>query len=304
MESDSFGMAPKRFKMSYVIYFVCVLILIVGSLLLINYIDRDDQVVATVNGEEISKEELYQAMLEGNGRDILDQLILEHLVLQEGEKLGIVVSESEIDTELNQVVEDSFRGDMEQFRQALLEYGITEEHVRERIRIEQILKKIAEGRLEITEEDEKEYFAANQDAFGTPEQVEARHILLPTREEAEAMLIRLDGGADFAELAKEYSQDPGSAEQGGSLGFFARGRMVPEFDEAAFGLAPGQRSGIVETSFGFHIIEVLNRQEAKVVTFEEVRDAVRERMTKMLLPPKMSEIIDTIRREANVVYNI
>ncbi|HAP32336.1 MAG TPA: hypothetical protein DCQ14_04690 [Firmicutes bacterium] len=294
-------MEQKRFKTSYVFIFIVVLV-IVGVLLV--YINRGDQVVATVNGEEIGKEELYQAMLEGNGRDILDQLILERLVLQEGDKLGIVVSEAEVDAELSEVVESSFRGDMEQFRQALLEYGITEEHVRERIRIEQILKKIADGRLEITEDAEKEYFAANQDTFGTPEQIEARHMLLTTREEAEAMLLRLDGGEDFAALAKEHSQDPGSAEQGGSLGFFARGQMVPEFDEAAFKLAPGQRSGIVETSFGFHIIEVLNRQEANEVTFEEVRDTVRERMTEELLPAKMTEIIDTIRREADIVYNI
>jgi len=304
MDSDSFGTVKNRFKMHLVFIFVGVLILIGALLLLVNNIGRGDQAVASVNGEDISKEELYQAMLEGNGRDILDQLILERLVLQEGNKLGIVVSEADIDAELGRVVEESFRGDMEQFRLALLEYGITEEHVRERIKIERILETIAEGRLEITEETEKEYFAANQDTFGTPEQVEARHMLLTTREEAEAMLLRLDGGADFAELAKEYSQDPASAAQGGALGFFAQGKMVPEFDEAAFKLAPGQRSGIVETSFGFHIIEVLNRQEAKEVTFAEVRDTVRERMTEELLPGKISEIIDTIRREADVVYHI
>lgn len=293
--------AQKRFKTSYVFIFVGVLV-IIGVLLL--YMNKGDQIVASVNGEGIGKEELYQAMMEGNGREILDQLILERLVMQEGEELGIAVSEAEIDTELNRVVEESFGGDMEQFRQALLNYGISEENVRERIRIEQILKKIAEGRLEITDEDIEAYFTANKNAFGTPEQIEARHILLTTREEAEAMMLRLDGGGDFAELAKEYSQDTASAEQGGALGFFTRGKMVPEFDEAAFKLAPGQRSGIVETSFGFHIIEVLNRQEAKEVTFTEVSDAVRERMTEELLPPKMSEIIDTIRREADVVYNI
>jgi parvulin-like peptidyl-prolyl isomerase len=94
-------------------------------------------------------------------------------------------------------------------------------------------------------------------------QIHARHILVETREEAEAVLERLEAGEDFAALAEELSQDPGSGEDGGDLGWFPQGRMVPEFDEAAFSLSPGETSDVVETSFGFHIILVEERDEER-----------------------------------------
>jgi parvulin-like peptidyl-prolyl isomerase len=92
-------------------------------------------------------------------------------------------------------------------------------------------------------------------------QIHARHILLETRAEAETLLRRLEEGEDFATLAEELSQDPGSAQQGGDLGWVPQGQMVPEFDEAAFSLSPGELSDVVESSFGFHIILVEERDE-------------------------------------------
>lgn len=128
--------------------------------------------------------------------------------------------------------------------------------------------------------------------FDRPEQVRARHILAqldPEADEAarEAARERLSGlrerllaGADFAELAREESDDPGSKEQGGDLGFFARGVMAERFEEAAFGLEPGVVSELVETPFGLHILRVEERQEALLVPFEEARRGLAEELAR------------------------
>jgi len=124
------------------------------------------------------------------------------------------------------------------------------------------------------------------DRFTVEEQVHARHVLVKTdpgagdagkaeaRKKAEALLARAKGGADFAELAKKSSDDPGSAAQGGDLGFFGRGRMVPEFEAAAFALEPGQLSEVVESQFGFHVIRVEEKRPGGVRPLDEVRDDI------------------------------
>ncbi|RAR52939.1 UNVERIFIED_CONTAM: peptidyl-prolyl cis-trans isomerase C [Acidovorax defluvii] len=121
-------------------------------------------------------------------------------------------------------------------------------------------------------------YNANPDRFKVAEQVQVRHILIASpddagRAKAAQVLVDLQGGADFAALAKEYSADPGSAAKGGELGFFAKGAMVPEFDEASFALQKkGELSGLVKTKFGYHILQLEDRRPAGVRPFEEVRD--------------------------------
>jgi peptidyl-prolyl cis-trans isomerase C len=124
-------------------------------------------------------------------------------------------------------------------------------------------------------------YRAQPERFAFPEQVRVRHVLIDARScEAERRATEVLAqarapGADFAALAREYSQDPGSAKRGGDLGFFERGRMAPEFEKAAFALAnPGDLSDVVRTSFGFHIIRLEERKPAGREPFEKVRDAL------------------------------
>lgn len=112
----------------------------------------------------------------------------------------------------------------------------------------------------------------------TAQQVHARHILLKTEEEAQSVLERLKQGEDFAALAQELSQDPSSKEQGGDLGWFPRGQMVPEFDDVAFALPPGEISDVVQSSFGYHIIQVLEREDDR----ELAPDLLRQRRERAL----------------------
>ena len=141
--------------------------------------------------------------------------------------------------------------------------------------------------LEISDADLRAYYDENLDQFTTPEQVRARHILLrvdDNRSESEAarqmaeIESRLASGESFETLAEDLSEDPGSAAQGGDLGFFGRGAMVPEFEEAAFGTPVGERTEPVRSSFGYHLIEVTDRREGGGRSFEEVQNQIRIRL--------------------------
>ena len=141
-----------------------------------------------------------------------------------------------------------------------------------------------EAAVNPSDADLQRLYTQNQEAFRTPERVKARHILLktqgkPASEEAairakgESLLKQIKGGADFAKLAKENSEDPGSAANGGDLGdWITHGQMVPEFDKAIFALKVGETSDLVKTQYGYHIVQTLARQDAGIRTFAEVRN--------------------------------
>jgi peptidyl-prolyl cis-trans isomerase D len=122
-------------------------------------------------------------------------------------------------------------------------------------------------------------YAAKQDTFRTPERVQARHILIKSdasndaamKAKAEGILKQIQAGGDFAKLAMENSDDPGSKAQGGELGWIVKGQTVPEFEKAAFSLQPGQTSGLIKTTYGYHIIQVEKHEQAHLASFDEVR---------------------------------
>ncbi|UCF10699.1 MAG: peptidylprolyl isomerase, partial [Candidatus Bipolaricaulota bacterium] len=131
------------------------------------------------------------------------------------------------------------------------------------------------GTIDLEEEQLASYFEEHRADYAEEEQILAAHILVETEDEAEQILAELRDGADFAELARERSIDPGSGAEGGDLGWFGRGRMVAPFEEAAFALEIGETSEIVESSFGFHVIRLLDRREATDPELDDVIDQVR-----------------------------
>ncbi|HUB02456.1 MAG TPA: peptidyl-prolyl cis-trans isomerase [Terriglobales bacterium] len=147
----------------------------------------------------------------------------------------------------------------------------------------------------VTEQDLQAYYDQHRDEYRVPEQVKVRHILIKTplpgpdgkvdekavadaRAKAEDVLKQLRAGGDFAKLAEKYSEDPGSAKNGGELGWIGRGRTVPEFEKAAFSLPKGQTSDLVKSSYGFHIIQVEDKQEAHVKLLAEVKNEIQEKV--------------------------
>ena len=148
-----------------------------------------------------------------------------------------------------------------------------------------------EGEVKVTQDDLRAYYDQQREQYRTPEQVKVSHILIKTplpgpdgkvdekgvaeaQRRAEDLLKQVKGGANFEELAKKYSEDPGSAKQNGSLGWIGRGQTVPEFEKTAFSLPKGQISDLVKSSYGFHIIRVDDKQEAHMKSLDEVKDQI------------------------------
>ena len=145
-------------------------------------------------------------------------------------------------------------------------------------------RELARQRVAVPQNDIQRYYNDNIQQYQTPERVRASHILLNTagkdeaavRKQAEELLAKIKGGADFAELARKYSEDAGSKEKGGDLDYFPRGQMVPEFEKTAFELKPGQLSDLVKTQYGFHIIKVVDKQAGSTQTLDQVRPQIQQ----------------------------
>jgi peptidyl-prolyl cis-trans isomerase D len=147
------------------------------------------------------------------------------------------------------------------------------------------------SQIQVTPDEVKAYYDQQQGQYRVPEEVKVSHILIKTpspgadgkvdekgveeaRKKAEDVLKQLKGGAKFEDLAKKYSEDPGSGKQGGELGWIGRGRTVPEFEKSAFSLAKGQLSDLVKSSYGFHIIRTEDKHDAHLKTIDEVKDQI------------------------------
>ncbi len=154
----------------------------------------------------------------------------------------------------------------------------------------------------VTDDALQKAYDAKYAAMDAGLEYHAAHILVQTEAEAKAIKAKLDAGGDFAQLAKENSKD-GSAAQGGDLGWFGKGVMLPEFEKAVFSLKEGQTSGIVKTKFGYHIIKLTGTRKAGIMPFDEVKDQIRA----ALLPAKQQELFqkikDDVKKGAKITIN-
>lgn len=257
-----------------------------------------EEVVATVNGEEIERDALYEQMVKTNGAEALDLMISNEIIRQEAEEADITVTEVELDAELAEYEERY--GGAEALEAAIAQSGMTMEDLTSEMENFLKVEKIIGPDIETTDEAIATYFKENQEALGQPAQVEASHILTETKEQAEEVANKLADGVDFAELAAEYSTDTASAENGGDLGSFGKGEMAAEFEEAAFGMEPGDISEPVETEFGYHIIKVTDKTEAAEATLEESKEEIRE----ILFDEALSAQYATWLAEKQAAYDI
>ncbi|MGN1400830.1 MAG: peptidylprolyl isomerase [Bacillus sp. (in: firmicutes)] len=262
-----------KWKSKKVIISVIVILLIAsGAIAAYMWTDRD--VIASVDGEKITKDEVYDVMVRQYGQNVTTTLINNKVIEMEGKKEGIKLTDDEIQAELDDFIE-SYGGE-ETFNAALESSNISLDDFKKDIENYLIVEKILAKDIDITEEEMKEYFEENKDSFSQEEQVEASHILVKDEDTANEVLKKAKAGEDFAELAKKYSTDEGSAEKGGELGYFAYGDMVEAFSKAAFALDVDEMSDVVKTDFGYHIIKVTGKKDAVEATFEESKDEIKE----------------------------
>ncbi|TFD99223.1 peptidylprolyl isomerase [Jeotgalibacillus salarius] len=223
--------------------------------------EEASEVVVSTNAGDITKEELYEEMKTTVGEQALQMMVLEQILQDK-----YSVSEEEVDAELEAMKEQY--GGQEQFDMILSQQGYTEETFRDTIKLNRLQEKALIEDVEVTDEEVQQKYDQMQ------KEVNARHILVQDEETALEVKQQLEDGADFAELAKEYSTEPAAQETGGELGFFSAGEMDPAFEEAAFSLEPNVISEPIESSFGWHIIEVTETREAEIAGFDEMKDEI------------------------------
>ncbi len=176
-------------------------------------------------------------------------------------------------------------------------------------------KKIQYKKDQIPESQLKKFYEEHKSEFTTPEMVRARHILIrvkdskddkawkAARKEIMGIKAKIAKGADFAEMAKKYSQDPGSKDRGGDLGYFGRGKMIKPFEDAAFSLKKGEVSDVVKTPFGYHLIKVEDKKPASVKPFKQVESQVREKLAKEQEQKVLETMIADLKKQYKVEIN-
>lgn len=302
-------------------------IIIVCTLILLSTVYAQtvlDKIVAVVDNEIILQSELdfqtnllaLQQRIDPSKPDIkkqiLDQMIEEKLLYAKAKLDSISVTDDEVNRQVNYRVDMFIQqyGSKERVEQV---YGMSIEKIKRELRddvrkylMAETLKQKKFGSVDITRREVEEFFDAYKDSLGLiPEKFKIAHIFinpkagekvkLEAKQKALAILDSIRAGKDFAEMAKKYSEDPGSAAQGGDLGFTKRGTLVPEYEAAAFALRVGQISEPVETVFGYHIIQLLARQGESIHTRQILIKIKNDEDTDLKAIEQLNDIRDSLR---------
>ncbi len=277
--------------------------------------------VAIVDGEEIARSD-YEAVIaqakksyKNQKRDFpaagsqefqtLRNQIVQYLVQREqfeqkAADLDVEVTEKQVDARLEKIQKQYFGGDKAKFEKQLAEQGMTDEQIREEVRAQVISEKIFEqvtGEVKVSDEQIAAYYEKNKAQYSQPESREVRHILVKTKKQADELYAQLQGGADFAALAKKFSEDTGSKANGGKL-TISKGQTVAPFDRTAFALAKNAISKPVKTEFGYHIIQPLSATKAaKVTPLAEVKTSIKQQLEQTKKNEAMTKWVDDLKKD-------
>ena len=287
--------------------------------------------VAVVNGSIITRAEFDREMgrieqsiarqgravdnskLPAIRKEVLEGLIDRELLFQQSRKEGITVEETAVNDRVG-TLKGRFPSE-DQFEAALKGMGLTladlKAQLREGIAIKYLIERRFEEGASVSDEEAKAYYDDNPKDFMRPEQIQARHILIKVspkadksekaaaRKKIEEIQAKLKKGEDFGALAKEFSEGPSSA-KGGDLGWFERGRMVKPFEEAAFALKPGEVSNVVETQFGYHLIEVTDKRPASKMAYADVKEKLQQYLKDIKVQKEVRIYVAELKEKARV----
>ena len=236
-------------------------------------------------------------------QSLLDQTITEVLVLQKGREANITQNEQALATQFESL----------KAQRADIPPDGLKEFLHQKLLVQTIIQQLVVARITVADADVRALYDQKKNELDEPEKVRASHILISVpadaaeadkaaaRENISAILAKAQAGEDFAELAKQYSQCP-SNQKGGDLGFFPRGVMVPAFENVVFTLAEGAVSDIVETPFGFHVIKVTGKTAEREVTYDEVKDRLRQDLLNQKSNSEAQKWISTLRADADIQF--
>ncbi len=281
--------------------------------------DPDASVVATVNGEVLSRADFEQELwrelasteapqrtpeeVEPFKRTLLDTAIHRMLLLQAARKNNITATPEEVDRGVLRLSGDYPAGN---FNEVLAQgqLSMAELRAREaaRLTIEKLFANHVYSRVAVTEEELRAWYTAHEGDFHEPEQVHAAQIVVKGLDEARKLQVQLKSGKKFADLARRYSLSA-DGKVGGDLGFFPRGQMPPAFDEVVFKLPVGQVSDVVSTEYGFHLFRVLERKPARKREFAEVRQLVEAKLLEKKRTEAQESFEKELREKAQVQVN-
>lgn len=291
-------------------------------------------VVARINGVEIKKDELLrqaeqmrmQMMQASQGRqtpplndsfykEVLDGMVAQTLISQDATKQGVTVGDEEVTAQMENLKKRF--PDAATFEKALASQGLNEKALQANLREQAVIQKYVATRIfngvAVTDQAARQFYDENKAQMQRPERVHLRHILVraeatasaddkqKAKTKADDLLKRAQGGEDFAKLATENSDDPGSKSRGGDLSWIARGQTPPPFEQAAFALAkPNDLSPVVESQFGYHIIQLLERQAPSTVPFEEAKGRITQMLQQKQAGEKLKGRVDELKKQGKV----
>ena len=293
--------------------------------------EASDGKAAVVNGTVITQEDLdrelsviqQRLLTEGKvlnesqlletKKNVLEGLINVELLYQEAQMQGAKVSDEAINEQLG-TVKSRFPNE-DELKSSLSKMNLTEAElitqIKRALTVQQFIDKKFVQTVTVSDKETRAYYDANQAAFKQPEQVKASHILIKVgpqadepqkaaaRKKIEEIQQRVQKSEDFAALANEFSEGPSSA-NGGDLGYFRKGQMMKPFEEAALALKSGEVSDIVETSFGYHLIKLVDKKPESTIAYEDIKDKIQAYLKQKKVREQVDLYVADLRGKAKV----